>query len=50
MTRRATDIGRGLASVRAARPLVPGERIHVMGAAGAGASAAAWLAATYTSR
>jgi UDP-N-acetylmuramate--alanine ligase len=31
----------GLDAVRAARPIEPGERIHVVGAAGAGASAAA---------
>ena len=37
----------GLAAGRIARPIVPGERIHVVGAAGAGASAAvlhAWRA------
>jgi len=45
MTRSTADIGRGLAVARAARPIRVGERIHVMGAAGAGASAAAWLAA-----
>lgn len=45
MTRRATDIGRGLAAPRPGRPVPGGQRIHVMGAAGAGASAAAWLAA-----
>lgn len=45
MTRASADIGRGLAAARAARPIPRGERIHVMGAAGAGASAAAWLAA-----
>ncbi len=44
MTRSAAEIGAGLAAARAARPIVPGERIHVIGAAGAGASAAAWLA------
>jgi UDP-N-acetylmuramate--alanine ligase len=38
-------IGAGLAPVRDARPIRPGERIHVVGAAGAGASAAALLAA-----
>ncbi len=41
---RAGSIGRGLASAREARPLGRAQRIHVMGAAGAGASAAAWLA------
>jgi UDP-N-acetylmuramate--alanine ligase len=45
MTRTGGDIGRGLAPARAAQPIPVGERIHVMGAAGAGASAAAWLAA-----
>ncbi|MEO8626207.1 MAG: cyanophycin synthetase [Candidatus Limnocylindrales bacterium] len=44
MTRAATEIGRGLAPARPARPIRPGERIHVLGAAGAGASAAALLA------
>lgn len=43
--RGAGDIGAGLAPARAARPIAPGERIHVVGAAGAGASAAALLAA-----
>jgi len=38
-------IGAGLAAARDARPIRAGERIHVVGAAGAGASAAAWLAA-----
>jgi UDP-N-acetylmuramate--alanine ligase len=33
--------GAGLAPARLARPITPGERIHVVGAAGAGASAAA---------
>ncbi len=44
MTRTAADIGAGLASARPARPIGRGERIHVVGAAGAGASAAALLA------
>lgn len=44
MTRSAADIGAGLAPARAARPIGPGERIHVVGAAGAGASAAVLLA------
>jgi UDP-N-acetylmuramate--alanine ligase len=39
---RAT-IGAGLEPARTARPIRPGERIHVLGAAGAGASAAALL-------
>ena len=43
--RTAADIGRGLAAARHARSVIPGERIHVLGAAGAGASAAAYLAA-----
>ena len=42
--RGAADVGAGLAPARAARPIRPGERIHVVGAAGAGASAAALLA------
>jgi len=45
LIRAAADIGRGLAAARQARPILPGERIHVVGAAGAGASAAAYLAA-----
>jgi UDP-N-acetylmuramate--alanine ligase len=44
LTRSASEIGQGLASARIARPIAPGERIHVVGAAGAGASAAALLA------
>ncbi len=44
MTRTAADIGAGLDPVRAPRKIRPGERIHVVGAAGAGASAAALLA------
>jgi UDP-N-acetylmuramate--alanine ligase len=44
VTRSAEDIGAGLAAARAARPIRVGERIHVVGAAGAGASAAALLA------
>ncbi|MEI7744039.1 MAG: cyanophycin synthetase [Chloroflexota bacterium] len=42
--RGAAEIGAGLAPVRAARPIGAGERIHVVGAGGAGASAAALLA------
>ena len=42
--RDAAEIGAGLAPARPARPIDPGERIHVVGAAGAGASAAALLA------
>lgn len=44
MTRSATEIGAGLAPAREPRPIRPGERIHVVGAAGAGASGAALLA------
>jgi UDP-N-acetylmuramate--alanine ligase len=44
MTRSAADVGAGLAPARPARRIRPGERIHVVGAAGAGASAAALLA------
>ena len=40
MTRAAADVGRGLAAAREARAIARGERIHVLGAAGAGASAA----------
>ena len=43
--RGAAAIGAGLAPARDARPIREGERIHVVGAAGAGASAAALLAA-----
>jgi len=43
--RGAAEIGAGLAPARVARPIGAGERIHVVGAAGAGASAAALLAA-----
>ncbi len=42
--RSASDIGAGLAAARPARPIRAGERIHVLGVAGAGASAAALLA------
>jgi UDP-N-acetylmuramate--alanine ligase len=45
VTRSAEEIGRGLAQARDPRPIHAGERIHVIGAAGAGASAAAYLAA-----
>jgi UDP-N-acetylmuramate--alanine ligase len=44
MTRAVRDIGAGLAAVREARPIPLGERVHVLGVAGAGASAAALLA------
>jgi UDP-N-acetylmuramate--alanine ligase len=39
-----TQVGAGLAAVRPARAIHPGERIHIVGVAGAGASAAALLA------
>ncbi|HEY2887030.1 MAG TPA: Mur ligase family protein [Candidatus Limnocylindrales bacterium] len=45
MSRSAGEIGAGLTSVRRARAIRPGERIHVVGIAGAGASAAALHAA-----
>ena len=45
MTRDAAAIGAGLAPARDARAIRAGERIHVVGAGGAGASAAALLAA-----
>ena len=44
MTRDAASVGAGLAPARPARPIVAGERVHVVGVAGAGASAAALLA------
>ena len=44
MTSAADRVGAGLAPAREARPIRPGERIHVVGVAGAGASAAAILA------
>lgn len=44
MTRDASAVGAGLAPAREARPIRGGERIHVVGAAGAGASGAALLA------
>ena len=40
MTRSAGEIGAGLLPARQARPIRAGERIHVLGAVGAGASAA----------
>lgn len=45
MTSAADRVRAGLAPARDPRPIRPGERIHVVGAAGAGASAAAYLAA-----
>ncbi|MGZ9276515.1 MAG: Mur ligase domain-containing protein, partial [Candidatus Limnocylindrales bacterium] len=44
MTRDRAVIGAGLAPVREPRPIIAGERIHVLGVAGAGASAAALIA------
>ena len=44
MTRDAASIGAGLEPARDARAITAGERIHVVGIAGAGASAAASLA------
>lgn len=44
MTRDAASIGAGLAPARDAKAITAGERIHVVGIAGAGASAAASLA------
>ena len=44
MIRDAAAVGAGLAPARAARRIRTGERIHVVGVAGAGASAAALLA------
>jgi UDP-N-acetylmuramate--alanine ligase len=44
VVRGAASVGSGLAPAREARPIRVGERIHVVGAAGAGASAAAILA------
>ena len=44
MTRDAAAIGAGLAPARRARPIPAGEKLHVIGVAGAGASAAALLA------
>ena len=44
MTREISSIAAGLALARAPRPIPAGERIHVVGIAGAGASAAALLA------
>ena len=44
MTRTAGEIGAGLTGPRQARPIRTDERIHIVGVAGAGASAAALLA------
>jgi UDP-N-acetylmuramate--alanine ligase len=43
VTSRPTGVGEGLLPARSARAVEPGERIHVVGVAGAGASAAALL-------
>jgi UDP-N-acetylmuramate--alanine ligase len=43
MTRSVEEIGRGLEPTRAARPIEPGERIHVIGAAGSAAAASLLL-------
>jgi UDP-N-acetylmuramate--alanine ligase len=40
----SAPVGAGLAAAREARAILPGERIHIVGVAGAGASAAALLA------
>ena len=44
MTRDAGSVGAGLTTARAARPIPAGDRLHVVGVGGAGASAAALLA------
>src|SRR5689334_22933165 len=44
MTRTAAELGAGLAAAREPRTIHPGERIHILGICGAGASAAALLA------
>jgi UDP-N-acetylmuramate--alanine ligase len=44
VTRTAAELGAGLAAARPPRAIARGERIHVVGIAGAGASAAALLA------
>ena len=43
MTRTVEEIGRGLDPTRTARPIAPGERIHVIGAAGSAAAASLLL-------
>ena len=50
MTRSIEEIARGLEPTRPARPIPPGERIHVLGAAGSAASAALILAGTAGAR
>jgi UDP-N-acetylmuramate--alanine ligase len=44
VTRTAAELGEGLAPARSSRAIAAGERIHILGIAGAGASAAALLA------
>lgn len=44
MTRTSEEIARGLESIRDPRPILPGERIHVLGAAGSAAAASLLLA------
>ncbi|TFG67142.1 MAG: hypothetical protein E4H24_06940 [Thermomicrobiales bacterium] len=44
MTSAADRVSAGLRPARAARPIRPGERIHIIGVSGAGASAAALIA------
>jgi UDP-N-acetylmuramate--alanine ligase len=46
MTRSLAELGAGLSPARPSRPIRTGERIHVLGIAGAGASAAALHAAS----
>ena len=46
MTRSLAELGAGLSPARESRSITPGERIHVLGIAGAGASAAALHAAS----
>src|SRR5450759_1638014 len=45
MTRTPEDIARGLEPARAPRAIIPGDRIHVLGAAGSAASASMLLSA-----
>jgi UDP-N-acetylmuramate--alanine ligase len=45
VTRSLAELGAGLSPARPSRPIAPGERIHILGIAGAGASAAALHAA-----
>ena len=50
MTRTSEEIARGLESIRDPRPIMPGERIHVLGAAGSAAAASLLLAAAAGAR